>query len=83
MKNDPSYKPSKHTVLAYSVVCHLNHDETLQLLSSTGYTLSNSYKYDLIVNYYIKNGIYDFDFINQSLCEYGYEKDSELFLGYF
>ena len=82
MKNDPSYKPNKHTVLSYSVVCHLNHDETLKLLSTTGYTLSNSSIYDLIVNYYIKNGIYDFEFINECLCLYGYEKDNELFLGY-
>ena len=81
MKNDPSYKPNKHTVLSYSVVCHLNHDETLKLLSTTGYTLSNSSKYDLIVNYYIKNGIYDFEFINECLYQYGYEKESELFLG--
>ena len=79
MKNDPDYKPSKHTILCYALACHLNRNETLKLLASAGFTLANASKYDLIINYCLKNRIYNFDDINLYLVKYGYEKPSELF----
>ena len=45
----------------------LNLDETKDLLSRAGYTLSRCSKFDVIIEYFITEGIYDIDEINQVL----------------
>lgn len=47
-------------------------DETKDLIGSAGFTLSRSSKRDLIVEYFIREGIYDLDAINDILYERGY-----------
>ncbi len=68
---DSRYKPSKGTILALSIALELNLEDTNRLLRSTGLALSESIKSDVIVKYFIVNGIYDIHKVNEMLHEFG------------
>lgn len=72
IKNRTDYQPSKETALAFAVALQLTLNETKELLESAGFTLSKSSKRDLIVEYFIKEKIYDVDEINYNLDERGF-----------
>lgn len=59
--------PSKRVVLALAVALHLDLAQTRLLLERSGYALSRSYKLDVIVEFFIDEGIYDIFTINQAL----------------
>lgn len=67
IKNHSDYKPTKETALAFAVALHLSLPETKDLIGRAGFTLSRSSKRDLIVEYFIKEKIYDVDEINYNL----------------
>ncbi len=67
IKNNPNYKPSKSTVLSFCLALELSLDEAKDLLLSAGFALSRSSKFDLIVEYYISNEIYDIFEVNETL----------------
>ena len=67
---DKYYQPSKRTVFAFAVSLKLNLDETKDLLSSAGYSLSHSYIFDIIIEYFISNNQYNIFLINEALEEY-------------
>lgn len=70
IKNNKDYHPSKTTALAFSISLELNIDETLDLLETAGYTLSNSSMFDVIVKYFINEKIYNIHEINEVLFEF-------------
>ena len=69
IKNNPGYRPGKQTVLAFAIALKLSLDETREMLSKAGYSLTHSNKSDIVVEYCILRGIYDIVEINQVLFQ--------------
>ncbi len=67
----PDYKPTKKTAVAFAIALELDLPTTLDLLSRAELAFSPSNKFDLIVAYFISNGIYDIFTINTVLFTYG------------
>ena len=65
--SDRNYKPSKDTALALVIALELSLKQASDLLSRAGYTLSHSNKRDVIIEYFIREGIYDLSDINEVL----------------
>ncbi|MBP5353580.1 MAG: hypothetical protein J6Y67_00410 [Lachnospiraceae bacterium] len=66
-----NYQPKKPTAVALALALRLSLDETRDMLARAGFALSPSSRFDLIVEYFIDNEIYDVDTINIALYEYG------------
>ena len=67
IKNNPAYRPGKQTVLAFAVALGLSLEETREMLSKAGFSLTHNSKSDIVVEYCIMNHIYDIFEINQVL----------------
>ncbi len=70
IRNNSNYNPTKPTVLAFAIALELNLDETKDLLLKSGYALSNSSRFDVIMSYFFENENYDIYEINAVLFEY-------------
>lgn len=68
--NDKYYKPSKNTVISFAIALELSLDETKRLLSTVGFTLSKSSKFDIIIEYFLLNEEYDIFAINETLFKF-------------
>ena len=71
IKNIPDYKHSKQTALAFAIALELSMDETKDLLMRAGFAFSCCSKFDVIICYFIENGMYDIFEINEMLFAYG------------
>lgn len=54
-------------MLALVIALELNKEETSQLLTAAGYSLSESDTFDLVIQFCLEKKIYDLDTINQAL----------------
>lgn len=72
IRSNPFYQPSKNTVLALAIALELNLDQTTDLLRRAGYALSPSSKFDLTMEFFIRERMFDIIEINYILYENGY-----------
>ena len=70
IRSDKDYRPSKETVLAFAAALKLSLEECEKLLKKAGYALSRSSRFDVIVEYFFRNGIYDIPTIDDALLEF-------------
>ena len=71
IRSNPDYSPGKQTAVSLALGLKLNLDETRDLLARAGYVLSHSNKSDIIVEFFISEGIYDIMKLNEALFAFG------------
>ena len=69
MRNS-KYSPSKQTALSLCIALKLDLEQSSELLKKAGYALSHSNMADVIVEYFIRNRIYDIYKIDEALLHY-------------
>lgn len=67
IRNNPNYKPSKATAIAFAIALELDLEETKDFIARAGFALSRSNKLDVIIEYFIKQKNYDVFAINEAL----------------
>ena len=67
LRSNPQYKPSKPTAIALAIALELPLEEAKDMLMKAGFALSHSSKFDLIVEFFIRNGNYNIFEINEAL----------------
>lgn len=67
IRSNPDYKPSKPTVIAFCIALELPLYEARDMLMKAGFALSHSNKFDVIIEYFIKNNNYNIFEINDTL----------------
>ena len=70
IRNNPDYKPTKATAIALALALELNLEDTKKLIGRAGYALTNSSKFDLIIQFFIEQGNYNVVEINIALYEF-------------
>ncbi|RDU36004.1 hypothetical protein DRW41_15560 [Neobacillus piezotolerans] len=67
IRSNTDYRPGKNTVIALALALELDKKETGKLLSSAGYSLSDSDTSDLVIQFCIEKRIFDIHQVNEAL----------------
>ncbi|MBV7509001.1 macro domain-containing protein [Bacillus sp. sid0103] len=67
IRKEGDYAPKKKTAVAFAIALQLSLDETNELLEAAGYTLSQSSKFDVIIEFFIQQANYNIHEINEAL----------------
>lgn len=70
IRNNPGYRPTKATALAFAIALELDLGETRDLIGRAGYALTSSSIFDVIIMYFIEQRNYDLYEINAALFEF-------------
>ena len=71
IKCDQNYKPSKITAISFAIGLKLDFNEATHLLKTAGFALSESSKFDMIIQYFIETGNYkDIFDVNEVLYQF-------------
>lgn len=71
IRGDEDYVPSKKTAISFCLALQLSLNEAKKLLATSGYALSASSKFDLIIMYLLEHEEYNIHFANIVLDDYG------------
>ena len=71
IRTKPDYHPNKNTLVKLCLAMNLETNETEDLLSTAGYSLSRSMRSDLILRYCFNHHIFDVITVNQILEHFG------------
>ena len=70
IRSNVNYRMSKTTLIALAFALELTEKDTKQLLSSAGYSLSESETFDLIIQFFLEKKRYNIDDLNEALAHY-------------
>lgn len=70
IRNNPDYKPTKATAVAFAIALELDLAQTRDLIGRAGYALTGSSVFDVIIMFFIERKIYDLYQINLALFEH-------------
>ena len=70
IRKNKYYKPSKSTALAFAIALELDWEGTKDLVGRAGFALTHSSQFDIIVEYFIKQKLYDINQINVTLFDF-------------
>ena len=69
--SDRNYKPARDTCIALCIGLRLNLKDASDLLEKAGYTLSHSSKRDIAIEFFLVEGMYRMQEINEMLDRLG------------
>lgn len=64
-----NYQPAKITTVAFALALELPWNDFTELVSSAGYAMTHTSKFDIVVEFFVKRGDYDIEHINAVLFE--------------
>lgn len=70
IRNTRDYQPTKKTALLLAIALRMDFEQAQEFLSRAGFTMTHSSKTDLIVEFSMRNRIYDIFEINEMLAEH-------------
>ena len=70
IRSNPAYQPKKITAVAFALALKLSLDDTKDFIGRAGYAFSPSRIFDLIIEYFIEQEVYDTYTINLALFEH-------------
>lgn len=71
IRDNVDYKPQKTTAVAFAIALELSISEAKELLAKAGYCLTYSNKFDIIIEYFIRESGYSIIDINEVLLKFG------------